>query len=85
MPRVALLEDEGEPAVFVVRGKKAARVPVKLGYIDGEWAEVRSGLKEGDQVVTAGKVALRDGTEVQVIGQPARQGGRRRQDRADKR
>ncbi len=70
VPRTALLEDEADPAVFVVRNKKSARVPVKLGYMDGQWAEVRSGIKEGDQVVIAGKAALRDGTDVQVIGQP---------------
>lgn len=70
VPRVALLEDEGDPAVFVVRNNKSARVPVKLGYLDGEWAEVRSGIKPGDQVVIAGKSALRDGTDVQVIGLP---------------
>ncbi|NEL41784.1 MAG: efflux RND transporter periplasmic adaptor subunit, partial [Xanthomonas perforans] len=61
IPRLALLDD-GEPAVFVVRKGKASRVPVKLGYAEGPWLEVRQGLKEGDQVVTAGKVALRDGT-----------------------
>ncbi|WP_181141001.1 efflux RND transporter periplasmic adaptor subunit [Xanthomonas arboricola] len=71
IPRLALLDD-GEPAVFVVRNGKASRVPVKLGYAEGPWLEVRQGLKEGDQVVTAGKVALRDGTAVQVIGQPDR-------------
>jgi membrane fusion protein (multidrug efflux system) len=70
VPRAALLEDEADPAVFVVRNKKSTRVPVKLGYLDGEWAEVRSGIKQGEQVVIAGKSALRDGTEVQVIGQP---------------
>lgn len=70
VPRAALLEDETDPAVFVVRNKKSTRVPVKLGYLDGEWAEVRSGIKQGDQVVIAGKSALRDGTEVQVIGKP---------------
>ena len=67
VPRIALLEDEGEPAVYMVVGKKAKRVSVKLGYTNGEIAEVRSGLKDGDMVVTAGKVAIRDGTEVQVI------------------
>ena len=50
---------------------KAARVAVTLGYFDGEWVEVRGGLKPGDRVVTAGKVALREGTDVQVIGAPA--------------
>lgn len=71
VPRSALLDDEGEPAVFQVREGKAVRVPVKLGYMDGEWVEVREGLKVGDSVVTAGKIALRDGTPVTVIGAPA--------------
>ncbi|HZX78088.1 efflux RND transporter periplasmic adaptor subunit [Lysobacter sp.] len=70
VPRVALLEDDGDPAVFVVTGDKTKRVPVKLGYVDGSWAEIREGVKEGEQVVVAGKTALRDGTVVQVLGQP---------------
>ena len=69
---MALLDD-GDPAVFVVRDGKAVRVPVKIGYVDGEWIEVREGLKAGEQVVTAGKVALREGSAVQVIGaEPAK-------------
>jgi membrane fusion protein, multidrug efflux system len=68
IPRLALLDDEGDPAVYVVRDGKAARVPVTLGYQDGALVEVREGLAEGDAVVTAGKVALRDGSAVQVIG-----------------
>jgi len=71
VPRIALLDDEGAPTVFVVRDGKATRVPIKPGYMDGEWVEVREGLKLGDQVVTAGKVALREGAQVEVIGQPA--------------
>lgn len=70
IPRAALLEGEGDPAVFTVRAGKAQRVPVKLGYVDGAWAELVSGLKLGEPVVTAGKVALRDGSAVQVLGQP---------------
>jgi len=69
VPRVALLDGETSPAVFVVRDGKAARVPVTLGYLDGEWAEVRDGLKLGDQVVVAGKTAVRDGSLVQVLGE----------------
>lgn len=67
IPRVALLDDASDPAVYVVRANKAVRVPVKLGYADGEFVEVREGIKVGDQVVTAGKTALREGGEVQVI------------------
>lgn len=72
VPRLALLDDEGNPAVFQVRDGTVARVPVELGFLDGEWAEIRSGLALGDQVVVAGKTALRDGSVVQVIGQPAK-------------
>ena len=68
VPRAALLEDDTEPAVFVVEDGTARRVPIELGYLDGEWAEVRDGLEEGARVVTAGKVTLRDGSAVQVIG-----------------
>ncbi|PJJ99388.1 efflux transporter periplasmic adaptor subunit [Lysobacteraceae bacterium NML91-0213] len=68
IPRLALLDDEGDPSVYVVREGKAVRTPIELGYVDGNFVEVRKGLEPGDAVVTAGKVALRDGGLVQVIG-----------------
>lgn len=67
IPRTALLEDGGDPAVFVVRNGKAARATLKLGYDDGPWVEVRDGLKQGEPVVVAGKAALRDGRAVKVL------------------
>lgn len=67
IPRTAMLEDETDPAVYVVRAGKAVRAPVKLGYSNGEIAEVVSGLTAGDRIITAGKVAVRDGAEVAVI------------------
>ena len=71
IPRTALLEDGNAPAVFTVKASKAARAALKLGYVDGEWVEVREGLREGDPVVVAGKAALREGSAVQVIGADA--------------
>lgn len=68
IPRNALLEDGGEPAAYVIRGDKAQRTALKLGYDDAGWVEVREGLKEGDAVVVAGKAALREGSAVQVLG-----------------
>ena len=74
VPRAALLEDAGETAVYAVRDGKAVRVPIEVGYLSGELAEVRKGLEEGDQVVTAGKITLRDGATVEVLN-PAAGGG----------
>lgn len=71
IPRTALLEDGGTPAVFTVKGGKAVRSELKLGYVDGEWVEVRDGLRAGDPVVVAGKSALREGSAVQVINDKA--------------
>jgi membrane fusion protein (multidrug efflux system) len=68
IPRAALLEDGGTPAVFTVQADKAVRSELKIGYVDGEWVEVRAGLREGADVVVAGKSALREGSAVQVIG-----------------
>lgn len=76
VPRIALLEDEGEPALYIVRGKIAKRTPVTVGYSNGELAEILTGVKDGDLVVTAGKVAIRDGTEVQVINAAGNVAGR---------
>src|SRR5690606_31813021 len=71
VPRAALLEDGGEPALYVVRDGTASRVAVQLGYADGGWIEVRDGVGPGDSVVIAGKSALREGSVVQVIGDSA--------------
>jgi membrane fusion protein (multidrug efflux system) len=70
IPRTALLEDAGESAVFAVREGAAVRVPIQLGYVNGELAEIRAGLAEGESVVTAGKVTLRDGSKVEVLNAP---------------
>lgn len=70
IPRIALIEDGGETTVYSVRDGKAVRVPVQVGHMTGELAEVLKGLKEGEQVVTEGKIALRDGAAVEVLNAP---------------
>lgn len=67
VPREALLEDDAQPAVFVVREGKALRVPVRTGARSGGVIEVLEGVADGDAVVTVGASTLRDGTKVQVL------------------
>lgn len=71
VPRDALIEGDGEAAVYAVRDGKAVRTPVQLGYVNGSFAEVRGGIAEGDLVVTVGKVTLRDGASVDVVNAPS--------------
>lgn len=98
IPRSALMDEDGETAVFVVEQGKAKSKPVdrkvkpkpgdavaaepakpaqpvlvakrrtvQIGYADGDRVQIVSGLKPGDRVITLGRDAVRDGSEVQVL------------------
>jgi len=66
--------------VWVKEGERIHPVPVELGSNDGTIAEVKSGLKEGDLVVTgmkleAGKVKTKSTTSTSSPFMPKRPGG----------
>jgi membrane fusion protein, multidrug efflux system len=64
VPLGAIVREGDETAVFVVADDKAVRHPVMLGITDEEHAEVRSGLKAGEMVITRGQAGLPDGAAV---------------------
>ena len=51
---------------FVVRDNRAVLKNIVVGQMQGALAEVKQGLKEGDEVVIKGKNRLRDGTRVEA-------------------
>jgi cobalt-zinc-cadmium efflux system membrane fusion protein len=60
VPVAAVVEEEGRAFVFVHTAPEAFELrPVVLGGRDGEWREVRQGLKTGERVVVGGVAALR--------------------------
>jgi RND family efflux transporter MFP subunit len=66
VPYSALLDDGGQPYVFVVKGSVAHRRDVRTGASAGKTASVTNGLKPGEMVVTAGGTALEDGMKVRT-------------------
>lgn len=61
IPSEAVLEDEdGNKYVYIAKKNKAKRIDVKVGIITDEYAEIASGLNEGDKVITSGKEYLSD-------------------------
>jgi membrane fusion protein, multidrug efflux system len=70
VPRVALLTEDGSAAVYVVVAGKVVRKAVTLGFTSDGRSEILSGLAVGDQVVTLGQNAVREGSLVQVINAP---------------
>lgn len=67
LPRAAILDDAGEPSVFVVDGDVAKRRTISTGFTSGGRVEITGGLEGGEQVVIVGQTGLRDGSRVQVI------------------
>jgi RND family efflux transporter MFP subunit len=66
VPYSALLDDGGQPYVFVVTGGVAHRTDVDTGAHSGDRIAITKGLKNGDQVVTVGGTALDDGMKVRT-------------------
>jgi HlyD family secretion protein len=66
VPQSALFRHDGGWAVFVVRGGRAERQPVTVGYRSGLRAQITDGLSEGTQVVTHPGEALEDGSRVEA-------------------
>jgi RND family efflux transporter MFP subunit len=67
IPATALVTGTKETTVFVVTGETVRSQALVLGRREGEMVEVISGLKEGDQVVTAGQINLTEGTLISII------------------
>ncbi len=67
IPKSALLAEDEERAVFVVKDSLVFKHSVKTGYTNSERVEILSGIKTGDSIVTIGVGSLKDSTKVEVI------------------
>lgn len=68
IPKQAVLEEDGESFVVVIDPlARALRKAVDLGYQSDSMVEVRSGIEEGETVVTAGQGKLKDGDATRVV------------------
>lgn len=70
VPEQAVWPSGDQKMVYVVRQGKANLVPVVLGAREPGWVVVVSGLKKGDEVITAGQMKLFPGAAV-TIAKPA--------------
>ena len=66
-PKDAIISEDRENAVFVVRDSVAYRQVVTTGYVNTTAIEVLTGLKPGDTIVTTGKASLKDSAKVQIV------------------
>jgi len=79
IPAAAVREESGQMYVFTIEGGKIARRPVQVGFTEPQQGlvEVRSGLEQGLNVVSARVSGLKAGAPAMLkpaAAQPARQG-----------
>lgn len=67
IPRAALHRDGGEDYVLTVQNNHLQRVPVRVGAVSNERAEVKQGPAEGTEVVVEGGDGVPVGAEVNPI------------------
>ncbi|WP_340680246.1 efflux RND transporter periplasmic adaptor subunit [Paraglaciecola sp.] len=67
LPRKALLAIDNSINVFVVKDGIATKTPIEIGYQEGEFVEVVSGLTGNEQVVITGHHNLRDKAPIEVV------------------
>jgi RND family efflux transporter MFP subunit len=74
IPLAAVFTDRGERFAYVKQGGKFARVPIRIGVTDYDFAEVTSGLN-GGEIVSLVTPAEEAGKAQQAFGASARSGG----------
>jgi membrane fusion protein (multidrug efflux system) len=67
VPKEAVMVEDLESAVYVIRDSLAFRQVVETGYSDKTHIEIVTGLVVSDTVVTAGQTSLKDSALVEVI------------------
>lgn len=67
LPKDALVSEDAEQSVFVIKEGKASKVAVSTGFINSHYIEVLQGISDGDQVVTTGQATLKDGAKVEIV------------------
>ena len=66
VPATAAVFTDGKASAFVVDGETVRRRPLTVGVDGGDWLEVLSGVRAGDEVVVAGTESLADGMKIRV-------------------
>jgi HlyD family secretion protein len=64
-------EEAGDFVMLAGSDKKAHLTKVKVGIKTKELAQIESGVKENDSVITVGGYALPDGTQIKIEATPA--------------
>lgn len=67
VPYNALLNQDNRYTLYIINDEQAERREVTLGYRDGEYVEITSGVTTGEKIVIRGQQNLKDQSLIEVI------------------
>lgn len=74
VPIQSLMTEGGQDSIYVLKDDQVARRPVRKGAVRDTVVEILQGVVPGEQVITAGQTALKDGAKVRLtLQQPQKQ------------
>jgi membrane fusion protein, multidrug efflux system len=75
-PKNAIVDFESQRGVWMPTAENRAKFfPVELGIEDADHIEIKSGLKEGDRIVTTGATAVKNNDQLLIAGEDGPSGG----------
>lgn len=67
VPKTAIIYENENMNVFVVRDSIAHKIKLDVGFQDHEKVEALSDIKEGDKIIVVGQAGLKDKTKVKIV------------------
>jgi RND family efflux transporter MFP subunit len=69
IPKTAIVYENEQLSVYVVKDSIANKVALKVGFQDHEKIESLEGIEEGDQIIVVGQAGLKDKTKVRIVNE----------------
>ena len=69
IPKTAIVYENEQMNVFVVRDSVANKVALKVGFQDHEKVESLEGIEDGDKIIVVGQAGLKDKTRVRIVNE----------------
>ncbi len=67
IPKTAIIYENENMNIFVVRDSIAHKIRLDVGYQDHEKIESLSSIEEGDKIILVGQAGLKDQTKVKIV------------------
>jgi membrane fusion protein (multidrug efflux system) len=69
IPKTAIVYENEQLNVYVVRDSIANKVTLKVGFQNSAKVESLEGIEEGDQIIVVGQAGLKDKTKVRIVNE----------------